>query len=165
MKILRSASVILVSVSALGLAACSGQGDTPTAASTPSSAAPASLPPSPATSAGDSTGGDKSDKERCTTIKAAGEKFKNDLLAKIQSGDAQSPETYRGILSGFAGELIGAAEGDSKVAKAADTMGTELKKAAAAQDPVKSADGDALTNAAEDVEAACKAAGFTLKFG
>jgi hypothetical protein len=157
--------VILISVSVLGLAACGEKSDPPTASSTPSTStsteAPASVPPSPATPAGD----DQSDKDRCATIKAAGDKFKADLLAKIQSGDAQNPETYRTILSGFAGELTGVAKGDSKVAKAADTMGTELKKAADAKDPVKAADGDALTKAAGDVEASCKAAGYTLKFG
>lgn len=158
--------MILISVSVLGLAACGEKSDPPTAASTPSTStsstgAPASIPPSPTTPAGD----DKSDKDRCATIKAAGDKFKADLLAKIQSGDAQNPETYRAILSGFAGELTGVAKGDSKVAKAANTMGTELKKAADAKDPVKAADGDALTKAAGDVEASCKAAGYTLKFG
>ncbi|GLY96768.1 hypothetical protein Acsp02_40220 [Actinoplanes sp. NBRC 103695] len=157
--------MILISVSVLGLAACGEKSDPPTAASTPSTKAPVSIPPSPPASAGDSQGGGTSDKERCAAIKTSGDKFKADLLAKIQSGDAQNPETYRTILSDFAGSMNNLAAGDSKVAKATTTMIAELEKAAAAPDPVKAADGDALTKAAGDVESSCKAAGYTLKFG
>lgn len=165
-KLIRTASLAFVAVTALGLAACGGETPAGAPSSAPSGPAPAtsslvtSAPPA-------ATGGEaKSDKERCETAQKAGVKFKDDLLAGIKSGQAQTSASYQKYLEDFAGGLTEASGGgDSKVAKDLQVMGTELKKASAAADPAKAADGDALTKAASDVEAACKAAGAELKFG
>ncbi|WP_320069301.1 hypothetical protein [Micromonospora sp. RTGN7] len=152
----------------MALAACSGEDTTTTSGSAPSASTAASSAAPSASSAPSSAAADgTSDKKLCESAKKAGDQMKGELVSALQSeGGDVKPSTYKKILTDLNEKMaaVAAEGGDSKVAAALKQFGAEALKAAAAADPGTAAADPGFEKAGEDLTAACKAAGVTVKF-
>ncbi|WP_033344646.1 hypothetical protein [Catenuloplanes japonicus] len=164
MTTIRLISSAIVAASMFALSACGGE-DATDAAATPSSA-PASVATTAApaeSSAPAATAA--SDKEICEAAGKAGTALKDTMMAAFTSGQEISDKDLIDTLTGAISALEPlAANGTSDVAKAAQGVAAEAKKAAAAPDPIEAASGASWEQAATGLDTACKAVGIDVNF-
>ncbi|WP_433832810.1 hypothetical protein ACQP2E_17115 [Actinoplanes sp. CA-015351] len=162
---MRLASVVLLGVSLMGLAACGDEAATEVAA--PAAATTASA--TAATSAAEPTAtavASKTDKELCEEANKAVDAFKTAILTLAQSGAEEiAPADAKAMLEDFAAKLTTATEGaDSEIATAIKAQIAASEKAAKAADPAAALDSEETAKSSKEINAGCKKAGVTTNF-
>jgi hypothetical protein len=166
-KNFRLISSTVFCASILALSACGG-GDTTTASSDATASAPAatsaatSAPAPAATSAAPAAA---SDKEICDAAVKAGAALKEKMVAAMMGQQEMSDADLVALYTSSVGSLEPlAAGGASAVAKAAQGVTDQAKKAAASADPMAAVSTPEWEKAATELDTACKAVGVDVNF-
>ncbi|GAB7044607.1 hypothetical protein JCM9533A_84580 [Catenuloplanes niger JCM 9533] len=103
-----------------------------------------------------------SDKQICDAAVQATTAFGQQLAESLKAGKQFGDAEIKAAWAAMATELAVAQGGDSDVAKAAQSLGAELSKAASATDVAAAEESPSYQKAVTDLETACKAQGVDL---
>jgi hypothetical protein len=163
MNAIRLASAVLAGVSLMTLTACGDATDTAAPAATTATVPAATTPAVEATTAPPAEA--KADKEVCEDAHKAAESLKKATVVLARSGTEISAADAKAMLTDFANSLAKATEGgDPKLTAAVRANVDAALAAAAAPDPMTSADTPEAAKAGKDLNALCKAAGVKTAF-